>query len=418
MGLDIYRLQKEFPTLQRVVGCNRLVYLDNAATTHRPKTVIEAIKEYYEKYNANVFRSGHYLARESMKRYITAQQTFLSFINAEGEGVVVFTKNATEALNALSFGLTYKDIVEGNLKDKIVVTTYLEHNSNLVPWLRLQDFGVKVKLIPLTDDYDIDYDHLYRFLSEHHKNILICSITHASNVTGTVADIVKVGEMCKEFDIPFSVDSAQGLAHASVDVKEASIDFLAFSGHKIYAPFGIGGLYISNRMLDRLSGFIVGGGTVERVSETRAVYKPISEALIGGTPNVEGAVGLTSALRFFSELGKDAIFSHEKELVEHTFEYIERFSKDFSEKFKYVGPRNISRKIGVFSFYIKGYETTDPVGFLDEEGVAVRGGKHCAHLFHRYANIPYTLRASYALYNSKEDIDIFFDVLEAYLKMT
>jgi len=417
MGIDISSIQKQFPILQKMIGCNRLVYLDNSATTQRPKSVIDAISRYYEETNANVFRSAYSLARRSSELYQRAKTQFLKFINGQNTGGVAFTKNATEALNAVAFALFYSKAKEGTLKGKWVVTTYLEHNSNYLPWARLKEWGVKLKLVSFTKDFELDYADLENFVKSHKNDIALIAVTLASNVSGTVVDITRVAELARKYKIPVLVDAAQGVAHLPINVKEWGIDFLAFSGHKMYGPFGIGGLYFSNAIADKLTPFIVGGGTVTEVTEDKIEFKEKQYSLVGGTPSVADAVGLTAAVGFLTKLGMENVHNWESYLVEYTLEKIRKFTTDFGDLVQYVGGDNKESKSGVFAFYSPLFLKADPVRFFDNEAVAVRGGKHCAHLFHKYAGVPYTLRMSLAVYNTPEDIDIFFDVLESYIRI-
>ncbi len=416
--MDLYEVYKQFPVLQKTIGCNKLIYLDNAATTQKPLSVINALADYYKKSNANVYRSGHFLARKAQKEFDKARRLFLEFVNGTNVGQVVFTKNATEAINAVIMGIVYKKLFRGeDLADKVVVTTYAEHNSNLLPYLRLQKLGVKIKIVGLQQDGAIDYKELEEFIAECRKEILLVGVNHVSNVTGNITDIERIAELMRKSHVVWLLDAAQSIAHLPIDVKKLGLDYLVFSGHKMYAPMGIGGVYIKADRLEDLDSYIIGGGTVDRVTDSKMVYKSGSEFLIGGTPNVGGAVGLAEAISFINNIGRAFLQNHFKDLIERSLDHVEKLISKWKGTLHYIGAQDSKRKSGVFSFYIRGFTELDPVRYFDEEGIAVRGGKHCAHLLHQYLKIPYTLRASYAVYNTPSDIDTFFEVLDAYLSV-
>jgi cysteine desulfurase/selenocysteine lyase len=392
--IETEKIREDFPILNKMVNGNPLIYLDNAATSQRPRQVIEGIKYFYENLNANPIRSIHYLAEQATLEYAKAREKIANFIGALPEEIV-FVRNATEAINLVSFVLPFKE-------GEHVSTSYLEHHSNLLPWLRLREKGVVVDIAGIDENYDIDMDY-YKHLPTNTK---LVALTHVSNVTGTTNDVKEVTRLAHEQGALVLIDAAQSIPHMPFDVKDINADFVAFSGHKMLGPFGIGVLYINKNIEENLKPFLTGGEMIKDVNINKIVYEDAPNLFEAGTQNIEGAYGLGLAVDYLNRIGMQNIQKYEEELTKYLYEKAEelRNVEVYSGKSKKFS--------GVFSFNVKGFHSHDTAYFLDRKGIAVRSGFHCAQpLVEDRLKLDGAVRASIYFYNTKEEIDKFMEEL-------
>ncbi len=403
MGFNPYEIRRDFPILEREVNGRRLVYLDNAATTQKPRQVIEAIKEYYEKYNANVHRGFHTLSQEASEAYEKAHETIAKFINAYSWEEVVFTFNSTESLNLIAYAWGFKNLREG---DEIILTI-MEHHSNMLPWRSIAKFkNAKIKYVDITDDGLLRYDQLEEMVSEKTR---VIAVTMMSNVLGTINDIKRIAKLAHSVDAIIVVDGAQGVPHLPVNVRDLDIDFLAFSGHKMLGPTGIGVLWGRKDRLEEMMPFKVGGDTIKDVTLDDVIWHDLPWRFEAGTPNIAGGIGLAVAAEYLMRLGMENVRQHEIELTEYT---LKRIREELSNEIEYYGPWDAQVKGGVVAFNIKDLHYHTVGKALDMLGIAVRTGKHCAHPLHYRLGINGTVRASYYIYNTREEVDILVEALK------
>ncbi|RLI21061.1 cysteine desulfurase [Candidatus Bathyarchaeota archaeon] len=404
---DPYEVRKDFPILEREINGYKLIYFDNAATSQKPIQVIEAIKDFYEKHNANVHRGVHTLSQEASELYETAHEEAAKFINADGMEEIVFVKNTTEAINLVAYSWALNRLGE---KDE-VLTTLLEHHSNIVPWEMLSKVkGFKVRYADVNADGTLNYESLEEQLTE--KTRVVC-ISHVSNVTGAINDIGRVAKLAHDYNAIIVVDGAQSVPHIPIDVKGLDIDFLAFSGHKMLGPTGIGVLYGKKELFEEMEPFLGGGNMIKSVRCSAAEgpcqieWHDLPWKFEAGTPNICGGVGLMEAIRYLRKLGMENVHRHECELTEYALKRFEEF-----EKVEFYGPRDVSIKCGIIPFNVDGMNPHDVALLLDGFGIMVRSGYHCAEPLHRRLGIKGSARASFYIYNTKEEIDRFIEVLK------
>ena len=403
MGFNPYEIRRDFPILEREVNGRRLVYLDNAATTQKPRQVIEAIREYYEKYNANVHRGFHTLSQEASEAYEKAHETIAKFINAYSWEEIVFTFNSTEALNLIAYAWGFKNLREG---DEIILTV-MEHHSNMLPWRNIARLkNAKIKYVDITDDGLLRYDQLEEIVSEKTR---IIAVTMMSNVLGTINDIKRIAKIAHSVDAVIVVDGAQGVPHLPVNVRDLDIDFLAFSGHKMLGPTGIGVLWGKRDRLEEMMPFKVGGDTIKDVTLDDVVWHDLPWRFEAGTPNIAGGIGLAVAAEYLMRLGMDNVRRHEIELTSYT---LKRIREELSSEVEYYGPWDARVKGGVIAFNIRDLHYHTVGKALDMLGIAVRTGKHCAHPLHYRLGLNGTVRASYYIYNTREEVDILVEALK------
>lgn len=400
VSFDVQKIRKDFPILSTKVNGKPLIYLDNAATSEKPREVIEGIKYFYENLNANPMRSIHHLAEKATEAYIGAREKVARFINASPEEVV-FVRNTTEAINLVSYAYPFKS------GDR-VATTYLEHHSNLLPWLKLKDKGVNVDFVDVNEDFDLDM-HYYKELPEDTK---LVTVSHESNVTGTINDVKSICKLARDSDTLSLVDAAQSVPHMKVDVKDIGCDFLAFSGHKMLGPFGIGVLYIRKEVAPKLGTFMTGGEMIKSVKLDKVVYEDMPAFFEAGTQNVEGAYGLGLAIDYLDKIGMKNIGEHEKELMAHTYES----TSSIKDVDIYSGQSK--RNGAILSFNLKSLHPHDVAYLLNREGIAIRSGFHCAQPFiEDKLKVEGAGRASFYLYNTKEETDRFVEELKKLAKV-
>lgn len=396
--LDVKKIKEDFPIFKRKINGKPLVYLDNAATTQKPIQVINAISDFYKRYNANVHRGVYTLAEEATAAYEESRKEVADFINAKSYEEIIFARNATEAINLVAYAWGRRNVQEGD----VILVTEMEHHSNLVPWQMLaKEKKAKLEFLRIDDEGKLEED-----LSKINKKVKILAITHASNVLGTINPVEKITKIAHEEGISVLVDGAQSVPHMQVDVKKIDCDFLAFSGHKMLGPMGIGVLYAKREILENMDPFLTGGEMIKNVDYYESTWNDLPWKYEAGTPNVEGAIGLAEAIRYLKKIGMDRIRRHEMKLIGYA---IERLSE--IKEMKIYGPLDANSRGGVISFNLGEIHAHDVASILDQEGVQIRAGHHCAKLVMKKYNVPAMARASFYIYNDEEDIERLYEAL-------
>jgi cysteine desulfurase/selenocysteine lyase len=403
MNKDITQIRDDFPILEREINGYPLIYLDNAATTQKPQSVIDAVSHVYSHSYANIHRGLHTMAHEASELYENTKKKLLTFVNAANNYSVIFTKNMTEASNLVAFSyLSYQK----DLHKKIILTSGQEHHSNFLPWLRMsQENGYSLELIPTLNNGDLDQGFYNEFLKRNADKIAMICLSTASNVFGILSPIEDMVKLANEYSIPTFIDGAQTVGHVRTNLASVSPSFFAASAHKMYAPAGVGFLFIRKDLINSLKPFIVGGGMVSSVSEDSYQEKDSEEKLIGGTPNIEGIAGLASAIEYIESLGIDTIATYENSLVTYFQSKIENYPY-----LNFIGDPYHKRHIGLFSFSSK-LHPHDIADYLDTKGIAVRAGGHCAYPLHSLMGETSSTRVSFGLYTTTTEIDSFFDAI-------
>ncbi|BDX06879.1 aminotransferase class V-fold PLP-dependent enzyme [Planctobacterium marinum] len=398
MSLDVVAIRQQFPILQRTVDGNPLVYLDNAATTQKPQAVIDAISHYCTHCNSNVHRGAHTLADEATRLYEAAREKVANFINAFDKKEVIWTAGTTESINIVANGA--KQLLKAG--DEVIVTE-MEHHANLVTWQQVcKVSGATLKIAPITDDGELNLAEFQRLLCDATKFV---AIPHISNALGTINPLSELIPMAKAVGAWVMIDGAQGIAHGDVDVQALGCDFYAFSGHKFFAPTGIGVLWGRAEVLCDWPVWQTGGEMISVVTYESATWGELPNRLEAGTPNIAGAVGLGAAIDWFNTLDLEAVKQHEKRLMDKAVELSATVDG-------LIIKGNAANKIGVFSFVIEGTHPAD-IGFLlDKQGIAIRTGDHCAQPLMQRLGVPGTARASFSIYNTVEDIEALFIALK------
>ena len=398
--IDVAALKADFPILNRLIrGDNRLIYLDSGATSQKPLQVLDAEREFYLRHNAAAHRGAHQLAEEATELFEGARSKVAKFINAAVDEVV-FTKSATESINLVAYSLG--NALPGSrfhIKpgDRIVVSE-MEHHANLIPWQELaRRTGAELKWFSVTEDGRLDYGQISELINAKTK---IVALTHQSNVLGTINSFAKIAEACKSFGALLLVDGCQSVPHFSVDVRKLGADFLTFSGHKALGPTGVGVLWGRQELLDEMPPFLTGGSMIETVTMEKATYLPAPKRFEAGVPNMAQAVGLGAAIDYLEKVGMSRIHQHEIELTRHAIDGLSSIAG-----LRIIGPTEIQDRGGVISFDIAGIHPHDLGQALDQFGIAVRAGHHCAWPLVRRFNVVATTRASLYLYNDLADVD-------------
>ena len=391
--LDIQKIREDFPILSRTVYNKPLVYLDNAATTQKPLCVLDAMRDEYLNVNANVHRGVHYLSQQATDLHEAARETVRCFINADSVNEIVFTRGTTEGLNLVASSFCEEFMHEG---DEVIVSV-MEHHSNIVPWqLQAAKRGIAIRVIPMNECGDIDMDAYKAMLNERTK---LVSIAHVSNVLGTINPVKEITRIAHEHGVPVLVDGAQSTPHFRVDVQDIDCEFFVFSGHKMYGPTGIGVLYGKESWLDRLPPYQGGGEMIESVTFEKTVFEKLPFKFEAGTPDYVATHGLAKAIEYIESIGLDNISAHERELTDYCMQRLSEI-----DGMRIFGTS--SHKDAVVSFLVRDIHHLDMGTLLDRLGIAVRTGHHCAQPLMDRLGIQGTVRASFALYNTKEEIDI------------
>ena len=401
---DIQEVRTHFPILQREVHGHRLVYLDNAATTQKPLQVLDAMRSEYLNVNANVHRGVHYLSQQATELHEQARERVRQFINAHSTNEIVFTRGTTEAINLVAQTFCQSQMKAG---DEVLVTD-MEHHSNIVPWqMQAQQRGIVVRHLPITDDGLLRLDLLDDYLNERTRLVSLC---HVSNVLGTVNPVQQVARKAHERGIPVLVDAAQSAPHFAIDVQQLGCDFLAFSGHKMYGPTGIGVLYGRKEWLDRLPPYQGGGEMISTVRWEKTTFNELPFKFEAGTPDYVATHGLATAIDFISQLGLENIHAHEQQLVSYCHKQLNQIPN-----LRILGPDK--DKDAVVSFIVSGIHPLDLGTLLDQLGVAVRTGHHCAQPLLERLGLTSTVRASFALYNTTDEVDALVAALRRVIPM-
>ncbi len=431
-AFNVQKIREDFPILKTKINGKDLVYFDNGATAQKPKQVIDAIVKYYSEENSNIHRGVHTLSQRATEHYEKARETVRKHINAASVNEIIFTRGTTESVNLVAhcFGnlpspagnaehsmlqnKTEKATSKGprvrswlNAGDEIILST-MEHHSNILPWQILcEEKGAVLKIIPVNENGELILAEFEKLLSAKTK---IIAVTHVSNTTGIINDVKKIISLAKHKNIPVLLDGAQAIPHMQVDVQDLDCDFYCFSGHKVFAPTGVGVLYAKQKWIEKFSTYQVGGGTIKAVSFEKTEYVEGPLRFEAGTPNIEGAIGLAAALDYIDAIGLETIAAYEHELMQYATQKLKKI-----DGLKIFG--DVERKAAVISFNVKNIHPFDIGTLLDKQGVAVRTGHHCTQPLMTHFCIPGTIRASFAFYNTKEEIDVFVTALEKAVKM-
>jgi cysteine desulfurase/selenocysteine lyase len=389
---DVQRIREDFPILHTRVRGNPLVYLDNAATTQKPQAVIDRIVRYYAEENSNVHRGVHYLSEVATAAYEGARTTVKNFLNARSEKEIVFTRGTTEGINLVAYSWGRKNVGEG---DEVLISA-IEHHSNIVPWQMLCDEKrATLKIIPVNEAGEVDVEAYAKLLNNRTR---IVAVGHASNALGTINPIRRMISMAHAAGAVIVIDGAQGVPHLPIDVQDLDCDFYAFSGHKVYGPTGVGALYGKEQLLDAMPPFMGGGDMILSVSFEKTTYNALPYKFEAGTPNIAGVIGLAAALDYVGSVDLDRIAAHEQDLLHYATDRLLEL-----DGLRIIG--TAAHKAAVISFVLEGVHPHDIGTILDQEGIAVRTGHHCAQPLMMRFNVPATGRASFGLYNTREEAD-------------
>lgn len=396
--LDVWRLREDFPILSRMVNGKPLVYLDNAATTQKPRSVIQSLVDYYENFNANVHRGVHTLSMEATDMTEAARRKVADFINADDPETVIWTRNATEGMNLVAYGWGRANIEAGDE----IVTTRMEHHSNLVPWQEIaSERGAVIRFLPLAADGSLDLTDVDEIITDKTK---LLTFTHVSNSLGTINPARYLTEKAHSVGAVVLVDGAQSVPHMPVDVQEIGCDFLSFSGHKMMGPTGIGALYGRRNLLERMQPFLTGGEMVLQVTYESASWAGLPWKFEAGTPNIADSIGMGAAVDYLSSVGMDNVREHEKRITKYALTCFEDI-----EEVDVFGPGDPDLRGGVVSFHTSELHPHDLGTYLDQQGIAVRTGHHCTMPLMTTLGVPATARASFYVYNTEEEVDALVD---------
>jgi len=401
--ISIENIRKDFPILERKVGDNKpLVYLDNASTTQKPKQVIDAITNYYNNYNANIHRAVYSIAQEATDAYELTRDKITKFLNIPKREEVIFVRGTTEAINLVAYSWGRKNIEKGD----IIVTTEYEHHSNIVPWQLLAgEKGAKLEYIGIDDNGELILDQLDKYLATGKVKLVTFSLV--SNVLGTISDIDTIVSKCKKAGVRTLIDGAQAVPHMKVDIQKLGCDFFAFSAHKMLGPTGIGTLWVRKDILETMDPFHGGGDMIREVHKYETTWNDLPYKFEAGTPNIADVIGFGVAIDYLSSIGMDKVREHEIELTKYALEKLSKV-KDL----KIYGTKDISKRGGVISFNFADIHPHDVAQIIDEEGIAVRSGHHCAQVLMERLDVAATSRASFYIYNTKADVDSLVNSLE------
>ena len=399
--VNSYALRNDFPIFKKKINGKELVYLDNASTTQKPYSVIDSITDFYTNYNSNIHRAVYQLAEEATELYEQSRKKIANFINACPEEIV-FTRNTTESINLIAHSWARSNLK----KDDGVVITELEHHSNIVPWQILcQEIGTRLEYVGIDENGFLDLEHMIELISS--KKVKLVSLSHMSNVLGTIVPIEGIIKTAHEHGIPVIVDGAQSVPHMPVNVKNMDCDFLVFSAHKMLGPTGVGVLYAKKELLENMRPFMGGGDMIKEVFKFHTNYNEVPYKFEAGTPNIADVVGFGAAIDYLEKIGMENIRRHEISLTEYALESM------LSLKYVTVyGPRDPKYRGGVISFNIADIHPHDLATIMNDHGIAIRSGHHCAQVLMQRLDVPATSRASFYIYNTKEEIDKFVNAIK------
>lgn len=397
-ALNIENIRSDFPILQRKVHTNKpLIYFDNAATTQKPIQVIDAIRNYYLNYNSNIHRAVHQLAVEATAAFELTRDKIAKFINAKNREEIIFVRNATEAINLVSYSWGRQNVQ----KDDIVVTTEYEHHSNIVPWqLLTKEKGAKLQYIGVDDNGELILDQLDSYLET--GRVKLVTFSHMSNVLGTISHTEEIIQKCHEKGVKVLVDAAQSVPHMKVDVQKMDCDFFAFSAHKMLGPTGVGVLWARKEILDSMPPFNGGGDMIREVHKYETIWNDLPYKFEAGTPNIADVIGFSAAIDYLERMGMDKVREHEVQLTKYALEKM-----SIVKGIVLYGTRDMTKRGGVISFNLGDIHPHDLATIMDEDGIAIRSGHHCAQVLMERLDVAATSRASFYIYNTKEEVDAF-----------
>ncbi|HUJ71422.1 MAG TPA: cysteine desulfurase [Verrucomicrobiae bacterium] len=399
-AVELDEIRDDFPVLKQKVHGKPLIYFDNAATSQKPRVVIEALNDYYERYNANVHRGIHALAERATREYEKARERIATFINAPFPEEVIFTRGTTEAINLIAYSWASSKLKKGDE----ILTTFMEHHSNTVPWFQAcERTGAVIKRIELNPDGTLRLDDLDKLITDRTK---LVTVTQQSNVLGTINPVRRIADAAHKKGALMLVDGAQSIPHMAVDVQALDCDFFVFSGHKMCGPTASGALYGRRAILDAMPPFMGGGEMIKEVWFDHAKYNDLPYKFEAGTPNIAESIGLGVAIDYLSRIGMDKIRQHEKEITRYALDRL----KEFPEITVY-GPKNVEHRGGLVSFTLGDVHAHDIATFADQDGIALRAGHHCAMPLHKKLGLAATARASFYLYNTRDEVDVFIEML-------
>lgn len=399
--VNSYELRNDFPIFKKKINGKELVYLDNASTTQKPYSVINSITDFYSNYNSNIHRAVYQLAEEATTLYEQSREKIANFINVRPEEIV-FTRNTTESINLIAHSWARTNL----RKDDGVAITELEHHSNIVPWQILsQEIGTRLEYVGIDENGFLDLEYLIELISS--KKVRLVSLSHMSNVLGTIVPIERIIKIAHENDIPVLVDGAQSVPHMPVDVKNMDCDFLVFSAHKMLGPTGVGVLYAKKEVLEKMRPFMGGGDMIKEVFKFHTNYNEVPYKFEAGTPNIADVVGFGAAIDYLEKIGMENIRKHEIDLTEYALESMLSINH-----LTVYGPRDPNYRGGVISFNIADIHPHDLATIMNDHGIAIRSGHHCAQVLMQRLDVPATSRASFYIYNTKEEIDKFVNAIK------
>lgn len=399
--VNSYERRNDFPIFKKKINGKELVYLDNASTTQKPYSVINSITDFYSNYNSNIHRAVYQLAEEATTLYEQSREKIANFINVRPEEIV-FTRNTTESINLIAHSWARTNLK----KDDGVAITELEHHSNIVPWQILsQEIGTRLEYVGIDENGFLDLEYLIELISS--KKVKLVSLSHMSNVLGTIVPIERIIKIAHENDIPVLVDGAQSVPHMPVDVKNMDCDFLVFSAHKMLGPTGVGVLYAKKEILEKMRPFMGGGDMIKEVFKFHTNYNEVPYKFEAGTPNIADVVGFGAAIDYLEKIGMENIRKHEIDLTEYALESILSINH-----LTVYGPRDPNYRGGVISFNIADIHPHDLATIMNDHGIAIRSGHHCAQVLMQRLDVPATSRASFYIYNTKEEIDKFVNAIK------
>lgn len=399
--VNSYELRNDFPIFKKKINGKDLVYLDNASTTQKPYSVINSITDFYSNYNSNIHRAVYQLAEEATELYEQSRKKIANFINVRPEEII-FTRNTTESINLIAHSWARSNLK----KDDVIAITEIEHHSNIVPWQILcQEIGTRLEYVGIDENGFLDVEYLIELISS--RKVKLISISHMSNVLGTIVPIERIVKTAHQYDIPVIVDGAQSVPHMPVDVKNLDCDFLVFSAHKMLGPTGVGVLYAKKELLEKMKPFMAGGDMIKEVFKFHTNYNEVPYKFEAGTPNIADVVGFGAAVEYLEKIGMENIRKHEIYLTEYALESM--------QSLKYItiyGPMDSKFRGGVISFNIADIHPHDLATIMNDHGIAIRSGHHCAQVLMQRLDVPATSRASFYIYNTKEEIDKFVNAIK------
>lgn len=399
--VDSYQIRNDFPIFRKKINGKDLIYLDNASTTQKPYSVIDSITDFYSNYNSNIHRAVYQLAEEATKMYEHSREKIAKFINVLPEEII-FTRNTTESINLIAYSWARPELQKGD----IIAITEIEHHSNIVPWQILsQEIGTRLEYVGIDESGFLDLEHMIELIAS--KKVKLLSLSHMSNVLGTIVPIERIIKVAHEYNVPVLVDGAQSVPHMPVDVDKMNCDFLVFSAHKMLGPTGVGVLYAKKEYLNKMIPFMGGGDMIKEVFKFHTNYNEVPYKFEAGTPNIADVVGFGAAIEYLEKIGMENIRKHEIVLTEYALE-----SMLALKHVTVYGPRDAKYRGGVISFNIADIHPHDLATIMNEHGIAIRSGHHCAQVLMQRLDVPATSRASFYIYNTKEEIDRFVNAIK------